>query len=63
MSEEIFLQLCPNNKRDRPTLEKLIQDNIAPGTTVFTDGWAAYKNLENLGYQWDFVNHNEEFVK
>ena len=55
--------MCPNNKRDCPTLEKNIKDNIAEGSTVYTDGWAAYKALGSQGYTWDFVNHGEDFVK
>ena len=54
--------MCPNNKRDKKTLEQLILDNVAPGTTIYTDGWSSYKGLEKCGY-WDFVNHSEEFVK
>ena len=50
--------LAPNNKRDRVTLENIIQNNV-----VYTDGWASYKHLEEIGYKWDFVNHSEEFVK
>ena len=61
--EEIFLVLAPNNKRDRATLEKIILDNVAIGTTIFTDGWASYTDIESHGYKWDFVNHSEEFVK
>ena len=62
-TKEIFLVLCPENKRDRATLEKIIMDNVEPGCTVYTDGWAAYKKLDECGYSWDFVNHSEEFVK
>ena len=61
--KEIFLKMCPNNKRDKKTLEQLILDNVAPGTTIYTDGWSSYKGLEKCGYSWDFVNHSEEFVK
>ena len=30
---------------------------------IITDGWAAYKSLGDLGYEFDFVNHSENFVK
>ena len=62
-TKEIFLVLCPENKRDRPTLEKIIKDIVELGSTVYTDGWAAYKKLEECGYTLDFVNRSEEFVK
>ena len=61
--EEVFVALCPGNKRDKATLEKMIMENVEPGSTVYTDGWAAYKKLSDCGYSWDFVNHTEEFVK
>jgi hypothetical protein len=41
----------------------MILDNVEPGTKIITDGWAAYKNLKSLGYDWDWVNQSEEFVK
>ena len=48
--------MCPDNKRDRPTLEKITLDNVELGTTIYTDGWKAYANLEAKGYKWDYVN-------
>ena len=62
-TKEIFIEQCPNNKRDKVTLEKMIQDNVEKGTRIYTDGWAAYKGLKSLGYEWDSVNHSVEFVK
>ena len=46
---ECFLEPCPDNKRDRATLESLILKRVRPGTRVLTDGWAGYKHLEKLG--------------
>ena len=43
-TKDIFLTQCPNNKRDKATLEKLIQENVEVGTNIFTDGWSAYKD-------------------
>ena len=76
---ESFLEICPENKRDRKTLEALIQKRVRVGTKILTDGWAGYKQLEKLGnifgifvflfiieisgYFWDFVNHSENFRK
>jgi len=62
-TEEMFLIQCPGNKRDKITLETLILDHVEQGTRIYTDGWASYKGLEGLGYEWDHVNHSEEFVK
>ena len=33
------------------------------GTKIITDGWAAYKKLNTLGFEWDWMNHSKEFVK
>ena len=33
-----------------PSLHGFIQQAIAPGSTVHTDGWAPYQGLEKLGY-------------
>ena len=38
-------------------------ENVEKGTKIITDGWAAYKGLRHLGYEWDSVNHSTEFVK
>ena len=61
-TREIFLAICPGNKRDRPTLEKIIVEHVEAGTTLYTDGWKAYEQLERLGYKWEMVNHSEHFV-
>ena len=45
----MFLETCPNNKRDQPTLEKIIMDRVRRGTTIITDGWGAYVGLTKLG--------------
>ena len=62
-TKEIFVVKCPGNKRDKGTLEKLIMENVEKGTKIITDGWAAYKGLKHLGFEWDSVNHSTEFVK
>ncbi len=34
-----------------PTLVSFVQDNVAPGTTVLTDGHGGYNALQQMGYQ------------
>ena len=48
-------------KRDRDTLLPIIKQYIAPGSTIFSDKWAAYCTLNVEGYQHDTVNHSTEF--
>jgi len=44
------------DKRDAETLMGIIKVNVEPGTTVVTDGWAAYKGLCEQGYK-HYVHH------
>ena len=50
------------DKRDEATLLPLIQKHIAPGTTIISDCWKAYRNLEKHGYKHRLVNDSKEFV-
>ena len=45
----MFLVECPGGKRTREVLEKIILEHVEPGTTIFTDCWAGYNHLEELG--------------
>ena len=40
----------------------IIQKWIEPGTTIISDCWKAYCNLEKYGYIHKTVNHSKEFV-
>ena len=57
-----FLAVCPDNIRNQPTLLRLIQRYVAPGTTIITDKWKGYINLGNHGYVHEDVNHLTNFV-
>ena len=37
--------LFPVEKRDGPTLLQIICDNVEPGSIIYSDGWAAYRQL------------------
>ena len=37
--------LVPVEKRDAATLLPLIHEYIAPGTTIYSDKWAAYNKI------------------
>lgn len=49
-------------KRDEETLLSIIKERILPGTTIVSDCWKAYVNLEKNGYIHKTVNHSKEFV-
>lgn len=50
------------DRRDEATLLPLIERHIAKGTTIISDCWKAYINLEKNGYEHRLVNHSKEFV-
>ena len=55
-----FLEEVPS--RDAQTIIPLIQKWVAPGTTIMTDEWRAYHQLNHLGYLHITVNHSQQFV-
>ena len=52
------------NKRDAATLLPIIQAHVAPGTTIHSDEWAAYRRISALpgiaGHS--TVNHSLNFI-
>jgi transposase-like protein len=54
--------LVPVPDRTADTLMAIIDAWIEPGTTVISDCWGAYRNLDTHGYTHHTVNHNIEFV-
>ena len=48
--------------RDAATLIPIIEAYIEPGSTIISDGWAAYRTLGERGYIHHVVNHSKEFV-
>ena len=56
------LEICQDNKRDEETLIPYIQKHVKPGTTIHSDCWKAYINLEKYGFKHATVNHSKEFV-
>ena len=56
------LEICPDNKRDRATLDELIKKHVAPGITIMTDCWKGYAGLNQQGFEHFTVNHKLHFV-
>ena len=44
-------------RRNRATLNPIIEANCAPGSVIHSDEWAAYRNLSDIGYVHETVNH------
>jgi len=49
-------------KRNRETLEPIIQRHVNRCSRIFTDGWRAYRRLNNLGFRHSVVVHERNFV-
>ena len=61
-TDKCFLVTCPGNKRDAASLIPIIKEFIQPGTTILTDMWKSYLNLDSHGYIHHDVNHSRSFV-
>jgi len=57
---DFFMELVP--RRDAATLLPIIQRNIVAGTCIWSDQWAAYNTLNNIGYVHQTVNHDQHYV-
>ena len=53
----------PVADRTAATLIPLIQRHVEPGTTIYSDGWTAYCDLNDLGYRHFTVLHKYSFKK
>ena len=61
-SNKYRLEICPDNKRDERTLLALLEKHVEPGTTIYSDLWRAYRNIDQKGYFHGTVNHSYNFV-
>ena len=61
-TKDIFLAVCPHNKRDAPTLLDIIERHVNKHSTIITDCWRAYDGLSDQGWQHLTVNHTYNFV-
>jgi len=53
--------MYPVNDRSRSTLLPIIKRHVAPGSTIYSDGWSAYCDLNNEGYRHFTVVHKYTF--
>nr|XP_036223396.1 uncharacterized protein LOC118681731 [Bactrocera oleae] len=58
-SENLRLEVCPDNVRSAEVLIPLIEKPVAPGTIICTDCWKAYDCLSTHGYEHRRVNHSD----
>jgi len=55
--------LFPVEKRTAEVLIPLITRHVAKGSRIYSDGWAAYNSLNQLGYEHFTVVHKDAFKK
>ena len=55
------LLLCPVDKRDSKTLLTIIAKHVEKRSTIYSDGWAAYNSLNDIGYNHYTVLHKYSF--
>ena len=55
------LIIYPVNDRSADTLIPIIQRHVAPSSTIYSDSWAAYLKLNDVGYEHYSVCHKTTF--
>jgi hypothetical protein len=60
IERRVFLMVVPD--RSASTLGPIICRHVARGSTIVTDGWRGYVDIEALGYRHLSVNHRQHFV-
>ncbi len=55
--------LLPVDRRSVATLIPIITSHVQPGSRFFSDGWAAYRELNDLGFEHFTLNHKVGFRK
>ena len=63
ISGKCFLVEVPDRKRE--TFEAMIRQYILPGSHTVSDGWASYRNIEDIDngvYTHDIIVHETNFV-
>lgn len=62
-SDDLRLEVCPNNIRSAEILVPLIQKHVEEGSIIHTDCWRAYDCLPQYGYIHKKVNHSDPVNK
>ncbi|XP_069969220.1 uncharacterized protein [Bactrocera oleae] len=58
-SDDLRLEVCPDNVRSAEVLIPLIQRHVLQGSIICTDCWKAYDCLSSHGYEHRRVNHSD----
>lgn len=53
--------LLPIKERNMENINEVITKYVKKGTTIYTDCWKGYNNLDKIGYKHKTVNHKKHF--
>lgn len=53
------IRLCQMPNAQIETMNKAIPKMIEPGTTICTDGWSGYRELQNFGYHHKIIKEHD----
>ena len=56
------VRYCYVKKRNAETLIPIIQREVEVGSVIHSDEWAAYRQLQQVGFQHATVNHQHHYV-
>ena len=54
------IRLCRVTDASADSLEEVVKQTVKPGTTIRTDGWRSYGNLDDMGYEHDVVRQSAD---
>lgn len=60
-NENKKLFMCSIKTRDSDSIKNIILKHVKKGTTIYTDLWKGYSNLNKIGYKHGTVNHKKYF--
>uniref|UniRef100_A0A0L8GK31 ISXO2-like transposase domain-containing protein n=1 Tax=Octopus bimaculoides TaxID=37653 RepID=A0A0L8GK31_OCTBM len=65
IGHQTLVVVCYDNTTERSTatLESVIRENVLPGSVIYTDLWASYENLHQLGYIHRTMTHSNNHIK
>jgi transposase-like protein len=54
-------RVIKNNKK--PVLQNAVREQVESGSTIYSDALASYTGLDGYGYDHDFIDHSEAYVR
>ncbi len=61
-TNDLRIEICPNNVRDENNLLRIINKHVEKGTTIMTDCWKSYNGLTSDGFNHLTVCHKYNYI-